>query len=181
MEDMFRPIYKYADFHGRASRNEYWMFQAFLLIVGFVFSILDTIVSHFTTVDQGGFDFISTLHGLFNLIVFIPSMAVTFRRLHDTNKSGKLLFLYLIPFMMCVIGLIMGWHRLITNDFGFNPLPILADPLHYLGSLIWVFAGLIVAFIISVVFFIFTCLKGTEGPNQYLHKEGEYTTGRNDI
>ena len=53
---------KYATFSGRASRSEFWWFQlAFFL-------------SFFTII--GG------------LILLLPNMSVTVRRLHDVGKSG---------------------------------------------------------------------------------------------
>lgn len=64
---------KYATFTGRARRPEYWWFVLFAMILGVIAIMIDSsgIVS-----------------GLFNLILFIPSISVCTRRLHDTNHSG---------------------------------------------------------------------------------------------
>lgn len=64
---------KYADFKGRASRPEFWWFQFFVLLLNWGFLVLD----------KSG-----TLPFLFLLAVWLPSLAVTARRLHDTNRSG---------------------------------------------------------------------------------------------
>jgi len=75
---------KYATFDGRASRSEYWWFFLFTFLV----SMATGIVSE-------------TLSGLFSLAVLLPSLAVGARRLHDTDRSGWFLLLWIIP--------IVGW------------------------------------------------------------------------
>lgn len=80
---------KYATFEGRASRSEYWWFFLFTLLA----SVASSIVSE-------------TLSALFSLGVLLPSLAVGARRLHDINRSGWFLLLWLIP--------IVGWIVLIV-------------------------------------------------------------------
>ena len=96
---------KYADFNGRASRSEYWWFVLFVFVVGAASSI----VSH-------------ALAGLFHLAVLLPSLAAAARRLHDTNRSGWLQLIALIP--------VLGWIAIIyllaqegkdPNQFGPAP------------------------------------------------------------
>ena len=73
---------KYADFSGRARRKEYWMFILFNILISFVIGILGAIIG-----ETGGLITVS-LSGLYSLFIFIPSIAVTVRRLHDTNRTG---------------------------------------------------------------------------------------------
>jgi uncharacterized membrane protein YhaH (DUF805 family) len=75
---------KYVTFNGCASRSEYWWFFLFTLLM----SIATGIVSE-------------ALSGLFSLAVLLPSLAVGVRRLHDTDRSGWFLLLWLIP--------VIGW------------------------------------------------------------------------
>ena len=75
----------YANFNGRASRQEYWMF--------FLFNIIFAIVAGFVD----GFLGLGFLSLLYSVAVLIPSLAVGVRRLHDVNKSGWWLFISLIP------------------------------------------------------------------------------------
>ena len=60
----------YANFKGRASRAEYWWWTLFALIVQIVTSGQNAIGD------------------LFSLAILLPSVAVTIRRLHDTNRRG---------------------------------------------------------------------------------------------
>lgn len=75
----------YADFTGRARRQEYWMFVLANMIVAIGLSVIDMII---------GFQIFS---GLYSLAVLIPSLAVGARRLHDIGKSGWWLLISLIP------------------------------------------------------------------------------------
>jgi len=75
----------YANFNGRASRQEYWMFFLF----NFIFISIADFGGSFI-----GLDFLVTLYCL---PLFIPSLAVGVRRLHDIGKSAWWLLIPLIP------------------------------------------------------------------------------------
>jgi uncharacterized membrane protein YhaH (DUF805 family) len=74
----------YAKFKGRAERREFWCFS---LINAFVFIFLVVLdASMGAPEDELSPARIATL--LFNIAIFIPGLAVTVRRLHDSNRSG---------------------------------------------------------------------------------------------
>ena len=75
---------KYADFSGRASRSEYWWFYLFCLILNWGASIVDAVGG------SGGFLSIAVI-----LVTFLPQLAASARRLHDTGRSG---WVYLLAF-----------------------------------------------------------------------------------
>ena len=107
----------YVNFRGRASRSEFWWFQLFLLLGGIVAALLDLFAN---TNLLGG----SPLATLFWLATIIPDLAVTVRRLHDTDSSGWWILLGLIPFIGIIV-LIVWWCRQGTrgyNRFGPDPL-----------------------------------------------------------
>lgn len=89
MEWYFEVLKKYADFNGRARRTEYWTFALVNLIIG---SILGTL----SAIPLLGLIF-KMLSGIFSLLILIPSLAVSVRRLHDIDKTGWFLLLCLIP------------------------------------------------------------------------------------
>ncbi len=74
---------KYAVFSGRATRAEYWYFTLFNFLAFFVLAIADSFISGFNP--EAG---IGLLGGIYSLAVLIPNIAVSVRRLHDTNRSG---------------------------------------------------------------------------------------------
>lgn len=92
---MFQPLRKYADFQGRARRSEYWLFWLFQVVVNIVLSIVGSIVSGGDPQSAASYG----LLGLFGLALLIPNLAVSFRRLHDTNRSAWWLLIALIPFV----------------------------------------------------------------------------------
>ena len=75
---------KYATFDGTASVSEYWWFVLFSLIVNLIVGVVS-----------------DKLALVVSLALFLPSIAVACRRLHDTDRSGWLQLLGLIP--------IIGW------------------------------------------------------------------------
>ena len=98
---------KYAVFSGRARRMEYWMFGLFYLIFAIVLGIIDSILGI-------GWEGGGLLSSLFLLAMVIPSIAVTFRRLHDTDHSGWWLLIGLVPLVGTIIlfiFMIQGWPK----------------------------------------------------------------------
>lgn len=99
MELMFAPLRKYADFNGRARRKEYWLFQLLILLTYIVVFVLAGILGGFSSGEgsnPGGI----IGGGLLMILGFgiiLPSLAVTVRRLHDTEKSGWMILIGLIP------------------------------------------------------------------------------------
>ena len=87
-----KALKNYAGFSGRARRREYWLFTLFSDIILLALSILDFMIYNLSDGTVLGM-----LTGLYLLGVLIPSSAVTFRRLHDTGKSGWWLLINMIP------------------------------------------------------------------------------------
>jgi uncharacterized membrane protein YhaH (DUF805 family) len=91
---------KYADFSGRASRSEFWYFYLFWIIAVSLIAVFSALLASMT------FFVIATLIAF--LVTFLPDIAVTTRRLHDTNKAGWWQLLGFVPFgflillVMCV-------------------------------------------------------------------------------
>ena len=83
---------KYAVFRGRARRREYWLFFLVSTIIFVGLSIIDVATGTFSP-SVG----IGLLGGLYSLATLIPGIAVTVRRLHDTDRSGWWLLIGVIP------------------------------------------------------------------------------------
>ncbi len=92
----------YGNFAGRASRKEYWMFTLFNMIFAAVAIIVDNILGTTFGFGEGNAQMsmpYGWIYMLYILAVFIPSLAVFVRRLHDVGNSGWWCFLVLIPFV----------------------------------------------------------------------------------
>ncbi len=91
--DAFR---NYVNFQGRANRTQFWMFILFNLIAGVIlFGIAFAVPA------------LAFLITVYNLAVFLPSLAICVRRLHDTDRSGWWILLGLIPLVGGIIMLIL--------------------------------------------------------------------------
>ena len=111
------PFRKYGVFSGRARRKEYWLFALFNFIVGFSLGAIEVALEITPGYEQ------SLFVSIYTLIVLIPSLAVTVRRLHDTNRSGWWCWLWIIPI---IGGLILLFFSVKDgtdgeNDYGVDP------------------------------------------------------------
>lgn len=103
-------IKKYADFTGRARRQEYWMFFLFYVLFYIGAVIVDGILG----------TFIISL--LFSLALLIPSLAIGARRLHDTGRTGWWLLIGLVPLIGGIVLLVFFiFDSVEDNQYGPNP------------------------------------------------------------
>ena len=84
---------KYVTFAGRAARSEFWYWILFTMLAGLATEVLD----HFFA--SSG----EPSSAVFALVTFLPGLAVTVRRLHDTDRSGWWLLLFLVPVVNFVL------------------------------------------------------------------------------
>lgn len=108
---------KYAAFDGRARRTEYWMFTLFNVIASVVLMIVDNLLG---TVSSTG---LGLLGGLYTLAILVPAIAVTLRRLHDTDRSGWWVLIGLVPFIggiVLIVFMVMD-STPGSNKYGPNP------------------------------------------------------------
>lgn len=75
-----RVLRRAFDFQGRSTRSEFWWFTLFQIIISLVILLI-----------------LPFLSPIFSLLLLIPAIAVSIRRLHDINKPGWWLLLIFIP------------------------------------------------------------------------------------
>lgn len=99
---------KYATFSGRAARPEFWWFALFLFAGNLLLGAIDAVLFPGDT---------RILAPLFSLATFLPALAASVRRLHDSGHVGWWVLLHLIP----VIGfLVMLYFYLLKGDGSSN-------------------------------------------------------------
>jgi uncharacterized membrane protein YhaH (DUF805 family) len=108
---------KYAVFNGRARRKEYWFFVLFNIIITFVLGIIDGIAG---LKGAAGFGLLGILY---SLAVLVPGLAVSVRRLHDTNRSGWWLLIALVPLLGAVVLIIFAAQDSQPNENQYGPNP----------------------------------------------------------
>lgn len=166
MEWMFLPLRRYAQFSGRARRKEFWMWVLFVFLASTALNILDTAFGFelggnaplASPTGNPGEDFangfssaarMGILSGIFSLATFIPYLAVSVRRLHDTNRTGWWVAAPLLPYVAGIAFFVMGAMSASTTNM-------------LIGGGFFL-AGLVCAIVVLVWY----CTKGTEGPNKY--------------
>lgn len=133
MDMMFAPLRKYADFYGRATRTEYWMFFLFrvLLFIAVIIPIAilaaaDNAVGGDPNAEASALSMVAFVIMMLGILAYlallIPELAVTVRRLHDQDLSGWLVLLNLAPFggfILFIFMLLQGTSG--TNRHGPDP------------------------------------------------------------
>jgi uncharacterized membrane protein YhaH (DUF805 family) len=90
---------RYVQFSGRACRSEYWYWTLATIMLAFILA--------FVTGDSSNPEGESSLlSDLFSLAIFLPSLAVFARRMHDIGRSGWAWLWCLIPFVGAIIVLV---------------------------------------------------------------------------
>lgn len=109
---------KYADFAGRSRRSEYWYFVLFYFLIYIGLAIVDGISGAYNA--RAG---IGMLGGLFAIAMLIPSLSVSVRRLHDTDRSGWWVLINIIPLIGAIIFLVFAVQDSTPGDnqYGANP------------------------------------------------------------
>lgn len=133
------PFKRYFDFSGRSSRAEYWYFTALMWFVNLLVLLGGMMLGEAV---EGVLEFIS---GIFGLVTFIPSIAVTVRRLHDINRSGFVLCNYSLALAAILIAMLAAVY-------------------------LWYFAAgvlLLALIVVCLKFLILMVSEGDPGPNLY--------------
>lgn len=120
--DAIKSYFKnYATFTGRARRSEYWYAALFTTLVSTILSV----IFPGSVMQVGDLQVMqnSPIVSLWSIATLVPSLAITWRRLHDVSKGGPYVFFALIP----IVGWIMVLIQLVkdstagANSFG-NPV-----------------------------------------------------------
>lgn len=110
--DWFKKgLRNYANFSGRARRKEYWYFVLVQMGLVIIAMILDAIIFN----SEIGLFYIVVALGL-----FLPGLAVTIRRLHDTSRSGWWFLISILPLIGSIILLVFlaSDTKFETNQWG---------------------------------------------------------------
>jgi uncharacterized membrane protein YhaH (DUF805 family) len=150
-------------FKGTATRREYWFYILATALIGIVLSTIESSIWPPIETD----DLIEAINqptpfsSIAALILLIPTLSVTSRRMQDSGWSGKWLFLYLLPVVPLLMGIIgvVGY----LNSTSAPEVEVLATMVAYFVP------TLLIAFGVQV-FLLILCLlpsKSREQGNKY--------------
>ena len=110
-------VKKFVSFSGRARRSEYWYFTLFSLIVSMAASIIGGMlfVHH-----EGD---VNLLSSLLSLVLFLPGLGVSIRRLHDIGKSAWWYLIIFVPMIGWIILLVFMCKDSFPGPNQYGPSP----------------------------------------------------------
>jgi len=153
----------YRKFKGTATRREYWFYILATALIGIVLSTIEDIIWPSIETDDliEAINQPTPLTSIAGLVLLIPTLAVSSRRIQDSGWSGKWLFMYLLPIVPLLMGIIgvVGY----LNSTSAPEVEVLATSVAYFVP------TLLIAFGVQV-FLLILCLlpsKSREQGNKY--------------
>jgi len=151
MEAVQSVLSQYFGFRGRARRSEYWFWILATILFGIFAALIDMAL---------GISFArpGPVSSLLNLLLFIPGLAVSFRRLHDIGKSGwwiggfylAIVIFVIVIFILALLVVAGGRDGEVETNLGYL-----------------VIIGVLGMMLYSIVLLIFFCQNSQVGPNNY--------------
>lgn len=109
---------KYAQFNGRACRSEYWYWILAMVLVSVVLAMIEgAVLAPALGFEPFSPDLGQPLQLLMVLVIFVPLLSVSVRRLHDVGRSGWWLFIQVVPI---IGGLVLLWWYIQAGDEAAN-------------------------------------------------------------
>jgi len=144
---------QYVGFSGRARRSEFWFWVLAIILGVLIIAIIETILGLSHGGDSG------PIMGLFILIILLPGLAVTFRRLHDIGRSGWWVGGYYLAWIAYFIFL--------TSLAASVSVVAVADTSTIAAIGIFGMVFLIGAMLYLIPLLVFFCMDSQKGPNKY--------------
>ena len=146
----------YFNFRGRSTRAEFWWWMLFGFLTNIAVGIIDIILLLIINPEillgmASGDNSNIGLGTLWNIVLWIPGVAVTVRRLHDVNQSGWWVY---APYIG--LGVLLGLWGLVFFQVALMEVTALLTGLAVLAYLVYV-----------VLIIVFCATKGNVGPNKY--------------
>jgi uncharacterized membrane protein YhaH (DUF805 family) len=134
----------YFDMNGRVGRGQFWYFILASFVAGLIVLILQSVT------------FLPLL-AIYNLALLLPTAALGARRLQDTGRDGKLIWIFI--FVAAVSQFIAFFTLINVLTMGFGLFLFLFGTVAFLVNL--------VLLVIAVGLIWFWCQPGDPGPNAY--------------
>ncbi len=153
----FKDFFKrYTDFSGRSTRSAYWFWQLASFLINILVQLLYLVVGMMAVVNEnigGGLAILLiVLSILWSLVIIIPNLALSVRRLHDIGKSGWNLFLPLIPVLVFVVCSVLCVE---ASESTANVLGVV------------IFVSVLALVVTCIMLFVYTVLDSQKGTNKW--------------
>lgn len=168
----------FANFSGRAPRKEFWTFVLFTWIIAIIVGLLQFFIELVGLPFMVAYELdlnpamvinwpLNIVYFIWQMFIWIPSISISIRRLHDINRTG---WWYLLPLpfnIVFIISLVIGIAFFIGAEQSYSSSD--ADMFFAFGGVTIIVAIIFIIFsvITNIVLLIFYILKGTEGNNRF--------------
>ena len=113
MIEAYKKFWKgYVDFEGRSTRSDYWFVYLVNVLITFAYFLLQAVFGGLVAVTESSFLAVISLILLliffaYGIAAFLPSIAVTVRRLRDAGYNWPYIFVTFIPFVGPIIFIVL--------------------------------------------------------------------------
>ena len=113
MIEAYKKFWKgYVDFEGRSTRSDYWFVYLVNVLITFAYFLLQAVFGGLVAVTDSSFLAVISLILLliffaYSIAAFLPSIALTVRRLRDAGYNWPYIFVAFIPFVGWIILLVL--------------------------------------------------------------------------
>ena len=113
MIEAYKKFWKgYVDFEGRSTRSDYWFVYLVNVLITFAYFLLQAVFGGLVAVTESSFLAVISLILLliffaYGIAAFLPSIALTVRRLRDAGYNWPYIFVTFIPFVGGIILIVL--------------------------------------------------------------------------
>ena len=113
MIEAYKKFWKgYVDFEGRSTRSDYWFVYLVNVLITFAYFLLQAVFGGLVAVTESSFLAVISLILLliffaYGIAAFLPSIALTLRRLRDAGYNWPYIFVTFIPFVGWIILIVL--------------------------------------------------------------------------
>lgn len=113
MIEAYKKFWKgYVDFEGRSTRSDYWSVYLVNVLITFAYFLLQAVFGGLVAVTESSFLAVISLILLliffaYGIAAFLPSIALTVRRLRDAGYNWPYIFVTFIPFVGWIILIVL--------------------------------------------------------------------------
>lgn len=104
MDSYIKMWKNYFNFQDRTTRKDYWMSVLINFLIALVLGFFSGLFTNFPII--GKLNIMDLISYIYFILILIPGLAQSVRRMHDVNKSGWYLLMSLIPIVGWIIVLV---------------------------------------------------------------------------
>ncbi len=142
----------YVNFSGRSTRSEFWYAYLFTIILGMAVGMISGVLTVMTGDESNTVS--TVLEGIEGLVLFIPNLSLSVRRLHDVGKSGWWMLASCSSYFLIIFAVLVALGALTTSSEAYGAL----------GGLLCL--ACIVSLVFGIMLLIFWC-RPSVGPNKW--------------